>query len=89
MSLSGKTGTKALAVAGTAVLVGASVENRDMGKERERLPHRLLVLSYESGEQRQELPLPAPVILGGISAAGGRAFVVTADGALTCFAGGE
>jgi outer membrane protein assembly factor BamB len=89
MDLSRDTGTKALAVAGDAVLIGLSVENRDRWKERDRMPHRFLVLDYERGEPRQELPLPAPAILGGLSSAGGRAYAVTADGTLTCFCGAE
>jgi len=82
-------GTRAMAVAGDCVLLGVSVTDNDQWRERQRLPHRLLVLRLADGQPQQELPLPAAPILGGLSAAGGRAYVTTADGSVTCFAAVE
>jgi len=79
-------GTRALAVAGDCVLVGVSVTDSDQYRERQRLPHRLLVLRLADGQLQQELPLPAAPILGGLTAAAGRVYVTTADGTVTCFA---
>jgi len=61
------------------------VTDNDQFRERQRLPHRLLVLSLADGQLQQELPLPAAPILGGLSAVGGRVYVATADGTVTCF----
>ncbi len=82
------TGMKPLAVAGDAVIVGFSVDNRDHWRDREKMPFRLRLLDLATGKPRQDdLPLPAPPVQGGISAAGGRLYVVTSDGTVTCFAG--
>jgi outer membrane protein assembly factor BamB len=78
-------GTKALAVAGDSVLVGVSVTDGDRWKEREKMPHRLQVLSLADGKLQQEFPLPATPIPGGLSAAKGRVYVTTIDGSVTCF----
>jgi hypothetical protein len=80
MNIARGDGTRALAVAGDCVLVGVSVTNNDQWRERQRLPHRLLVLRLADGQPQQELPLPAAPILGGLSAAAGRAYVTTTDG---------
>jgi len=87
MDLARGNGSRALAVAGEFVLVGILVTNKDRWREQEKLPHRLLVLRLADGQLQQELPLPAPPILGGLSVAGGRAYVATMDGTVTCFAG--
>jgi len=79
-------GTQTMAVAGDCVLVGLSVTERDRWREREQLPHRLLVLRLSDGQVQQELPLPATPIPGGLSIAEGRVCVTTADGSVTCFA---
>ena len=88
MPLTRGNGTEALAVAGDKVLVGYAVTHSDQGKEKQRLPYRLVVLALADGKQQQELALPAKPILGGISAAAGRVFVATDDGTVTCFAAG-
>lgn len=86
MTLAQGNGTEAMAVAGDRVLVGFSVTNNDQAKERKRLPFRLEILGLADGKVQQELALPAKPILGGISAVGGRVYVATADGSVTCFA---
>ena len=80
--------TRVLAVAGNNVLVGISVTEagQAQAREREPMPHRLLVLGLTDGKQQQEFPLPAKPILGGISAVAGRVYVATEDGSITCFA---
>ncbi len=88
MPLTRGNGTEALAVAGDKVLVGYAVTHSDQGKEKQRLPYRLVVLALADGKQQQELALPAKPILGGISAAAGRVFVATDDGTVTCFVAG-
>ena len=88
MPLTRGNGTEALAVAGDKVLVGYAVTHSDQGKEKQRLPYRLVVLALADGKQQQELALPAKPILGGISAVAGRVFVATDDGTVTCFAAG-
>jgi len=65
MTLARGDGSRAMAVTGESVLVGVSVTNNDQWRERQRLPHRLHVLDMADGKLRQELPLPAPAILGG------------------------
>jgi len=81
-----KGGLKAIAVAGDAVLVGFSVDNRDHWRARKEMAFRLRVLDLATGKSRQpDLALPAPPVQGGISAAGGRAYVVSTDGTITCF----
>ena len=83
--------TCALAVAGNSVLAGISVTEagQAQAREREPMPHRLLVLGLADGKQQQEFPLPAKPILGGISAVAGRVYVATEDGSITCFAAGR
>jgi hypothetical protein len=81
-------GLSALAVAGDAVLVGLEVSASEW-KERRRMPYRLQVLDLADGKLRQELPLAAKPIQGGIAVADGRLTVVTADGTVACFAGVE
>jgi hypothetical protein len=78
-------GVAALAVAGDAVLAGLEV-SRSEWRERQRMPYRLHVLNLSDGKLRQELPLAAKPIQGGIAVADGRVTVVTADGTVTCFA---
>jgi hypothetical protein len=81
-----KTGFRALAVAGDAVLLGFSVDNRDHWRDRKEMAFRLRALDLGSGKPRQDdLPLPAAPVEGGISAAGGRVYVVTEDGTVSCF----
>lgn len=86
MPLAHGNGSEALAVAHDKVLVGLAVTNNDQSKERKRLPFRLEILGLADGALQQEVPLPAKPILGGISAVGGRVYVTTADGTVTCFA---
>ncbi|MCY3022802.1 MAG: PQQ-binding-like beta-propeller repeat protein [Planctomycetota bacterium] len=81
-------GLAALAVAGDAVLVGLEVSESEW-KERQRMPYRLQVLNLADGKLRQELPLSAKPIQGGIAVADGRVTVVTADGTVACFSGAE
>jgi hypothetical protein len=81
-------GVGALAVAGDAVLVGLEVSASEW-KERQRMPYRLQVLNLADGKLRQELPVAAKPIQGGIAVADGRVTVVTADGTVACFAGAE
>jgi hypothetical protein len=80
------TGLGGLAVAGDAVFVGFSVENRDHWRARDEMPHRLRSWSYETGELRQnDLPLPAKPVLHGVTAGAGRVFVACEDGSIVCF----
>jgi hypothetical protein len=80
------TGLGGLAVAGDAVLVGFSVENRDHWRAAKEMPHRLRTFDYESGKKRQEdLALPAKPILQGVTAGDGKVFVVCEDGSIVCF----
>ncbi|MDP6524852.1 MAG: PQQ-binding-like beta-propeller repeat protein [Kiritimatiellia bacterium] len=78
-------GLGGLAVAGDAVLVGFSVENRDHWRARDEMAHRLRVFDYETGKKRQDdLALPAKPVLHGVSAGDGRVFVVCEDGTVVC-----
>lgn len=80
------TGLGGLAVAGDAVLVGFSVENRDHWRARDEMQHRLRSFDYETGKPRQDdLELPAKPILHGVTAGAGRVFVVCVDGSVVCF----
>jgi len=80
------TGLGGLAVAGDAVLVGFSVENRDHWRAAKEMPHRLRTFDFETGKKRQDdLALPAKPILHGVSAGAGRVFVVCEDGSVVCF----
>lgn len=80
------TGLGGLAVAGDAVFVGFSVENRDHWRARDAMPHRLRSLDYESGKQRQEdLELPAKPVLHGVTAGAGQVYVACEDGSVVCF----
>jgi hypothetical protein len=81
-------GLVALAVAGDAVLAGLEVSQSEW-RERQRMPYRLQVLNLSDGKLRQELPLSAKPIQGGIAVAGVRVIVVTADGTVACFAGAQ
>jgi len=81
-------GLTALAVAGDAVLVGLEVSESE-GKARQQMPYRLQVLNLVDGKLRQELPVAAKPIQGGIAVAAGRVLVVTSDGTVACFAGAE
>jgi hypothetical protein len=84
------TGLGGLAVAGDAVLVGFSVENRDHWRARDEMPHRLRVFDYETGEPRQDdLALPAKPVLHGVTAGEGRVFVACEDGSIVCFGQGR
>jgi outer membrane protein assembly factor BamB len=78
-------GVSALAVAGDAVLVGLEVGESEW-KERKRMPYRLQVLDLADGKLRQELPVAARPIQGGIAVADGRVTVVSSDGTVACFA---
>lgn len=79
------TGLGGMAVAGDAVLVGFSVENRDHWRARDEMPHRLRVFDYGTGKKRQDdLALPAKPVLNGVSAGAGRVFVVCEDGSVVC-----
>jgi hypothetical protein len=79
-----------MAVAGDAVFVGFSVENRDHWRDREEMPHRLRSFRLDTGELRQpDLELPAKPVLHGISAGAGRVFVVCEDGSVVCFGAKE
>jgi len=80
------TGLGGLAVAGDAVLVGFSVENRDHWRAAKRMPHRLRTFDFETGKKRQDdLELPAKPILHGVTAGAGRVFAVCEDGSIVCF----
>jgi outer membrane protein assembly factor BamB len=79
-------GLKSMAVAGDVVLSAIEVTNRDRHKERAEMPFRLQVHRLQDGELREEHPLSARPILGGVTSDDGRAFVVAEDGSLTCFA---
>jgi hypothetical protein len=80
------TGLGGLAVAGDAVLVGFSVENRDHWRAKEEMPHRLRTFDYDTGKPRQDdLALPAKPILHGVTAGAGRVFVVCKNGSIVCF----
>lgn len=80
------TGLGGLAVAGDAVLVGFSVENRDHWRAAKVMPHRLRTFDFETGKKRQDdLALPAKPILHGVTAGAGRVFVVCQDGSIVCF----
>jgi hypothetical protein len=80
------TGLGGLAVAGDAVFVGFSVENRDHWRARDEMPHRLRSFRLDTGELRQpDLALPAKPVLHGISAGAGRVFVACEDGSIVCF----
>jgi hypothetical protein len=79
-------GLKSMAVAGDVVLSAIEVTNRDRHKERAAMPFRFQLHDLNSGGLREEHPLPARPILGGVTSDDGRAFVVTEDGSLTCFA---
>ncbi|MHC4198772.1 MAG: outer membrane protein assembly factor BamB family protein [Planctomycetota bacterium] len=79
------TGLGGLAVAGDAVLVGFSVENRDHWRAAKEMPHRLRVLDYETGEKRQDdLALPAKPVLHGVTAGAGRVYVACENGGIVC-----
>lgn len=72
-------------LAGDAVLVGFSVENRDHWRARDEMPHRLRIFHYQTGKKRQDdLPLPAKPALHGISVGGGRVYVACEDGSIVC-----
>ncbi|GDY12905.1 hypothetical protein LBMAG53_17830 [Planctomycetota bacterium] len=79
-------GVRALAVAGDVVLAGLYVNAQNQEAERKRLPNRLVVLNRGDGKEVQQLALPDKPIRGGISVAGGRVYVSTRDGSITCFA---
>jgi len=79
------TGLGGMAVAGDAVLVGFSVENRDHWRARDEMPHRLRIFDYTTGAKRQEdLQLPSKPVLHGVSAGAGRVFVSCVDGSIVC-----
>jgi hypothetical protein len=72
-------------VAGDAVFVGFSVENRDHWRARDEMPHRLRSFNYQTGERRQDdLPLPAKPVLHGVSVGQGCVFVACEDGSIVC-----
>jgi len=80
------TGLGGMAVAGDAVLVGFSVENRDHWRARDEMPHRLRIFDYETGKKRQDdLELPAKPVLHGVTAGADRVFVACEDGSIVCF----
>lgn len=82
------TGLGGLAVAGDAVFVGFSVENRDHWRARDEMPHRLRIFDYQTGKKRQDdLALPATPVLHGISVGEGRVYVACEDGSIVCFGG--
>ncbi|MGD0900063.1 MAG: hypothetical protein ABR915_19690 [Thermoguttaceae bacterium] len=75
--LGGKVNTRisALAVADDAVVIG--------------MDQHLQLLNLADGKLRQELPLAAKAIQGGIAVAAGRVTVVAGDGTVACFAAAE
>ncbi|MDP6637377.1 MAG: PQQ-binding-like beta-propeller repeat protein [Phycisphaerae bacterium] len=79
-------GLGGLAVAGDAVLVGFSVENRDHWRAARAMPHRLRTFDFETGKRRQDdLTLPAKPILHGVTVGSGCVLVVCEDGSIVCF----
>ncbi|GDY12903.1 hypothetical protein LBMAG53_17810 [Planctomycetota bacterium] len=82
-------GVRTLAVAGDVALIGLYVNAQNQEAERKRMPNRLLVLNRADGKELQQLALPGTPIRGGISAVGGRVYVSTKDGSITCFAAGS
>jgi hypothetical protein len=80
------TGLGGLAVAGDAVFVAFSVENRDHWRARDEMPHRLRSFDYKTGDKRQDdLALPAKPVLHGVSAGASHVYVACEDGSIVCF----
>lgn len=82
-----KDGIRAVAVADATVVIGFAVTNRDLHKEKARMPFRLRLLARSDGQTiGNDLALPAPPVSGGIAIAHGRILVSCEDGSLLCFA---